>query len=69
MSAFRVGLGAGVDLVATHVPGKPKPYLGLQTGNTFVALAEFISEDDMDALFTALQGVFVIPIDEEGTKQ
>lgn len=65
MSAFRVGLGPDRDLVATHVPGHKKPYLGIQSGNTFLALAEFISDADMDALFEALQGVALIPFAPE----
>jgi hypothetical protein len=62
MSAFRVGLGGGRDLVATHVPGRKKPYLGIQQGSTFLALAQFISDDDMEALYQALQSVVVLPI-------
>lgn len=62
MSAFRVGLGGGRDLVATHVPGRKKPYLGIQQGSTFLALAQFLSDADMEALFEALQGVALIPI-------
>lgn len=63
MSAFRVGLGEDRDLVATHVPGRKKPYLGIQQGSTFLALAEFLSDEDMEALFQALQGVALIPFD------
>ena len=62
MAAFKVGLGDGRDLVATHVPGRKKPYLGIKQGSTFVALAQFISDDDMEALFQALRGVALIPL-------
>lgn len=65
MSAFRVGLGPDRDLVATHVPGHKKPYLGIQQGNTFLALAEFISDEDMEALFQALQNVALIPFESK----
>lgn len=63
MSGFIVGLSGGRDLVATHVPGRKKPYLGIKQGNTFLALAQFISDADMDALRQALEGVAFIPID------
>ena len=62
MSAFRVSLGGGRNLVATHVPGRKNPYHGIQEGSTFVALAQFISDADMEALYEALQGVALIPI-------
>lgn len=63
MSAFRVGLGGDRDLVATHVPGRKRPYLGIQQGSTFLALAQFLSDEDMEALFQAFQGVALIPFD------
>lgn len=62
MGAFSVGLGGDRDLVATHVPGRKKPYLGIQQGSTFLALAQFLSDADMEALYQALKGVAVIPI-------
>lgn len=63
MSAFSVSIGGGRDLVATHVPGRKSPYLGIQSGSTFLALARFLSDEDMEALYEALQGVAILPID------
>ena len=64
MSAFEVSLGGGRKLVATHVPGRKKPYLGIQKGSTFLALAQFLSDEDMEALYRALRGAVFFPTEE-----
>ncbi|RLP68371.1 hypothetical protein D9V30_10300 [Mycetocola reblochoni] len=61
MSGWWVGVGDDAELVARHVPGRDNPYLGIQEGNTFVAVAEFISDADMDYLKAKLAGVFFMP--------
>ena len=59
--SFALDLRGGVELMCTHVPGRKKPYLGIKKGNQFVALAQFLSEDDMQFLYEIFQQrVFVI---------
>lgn len=66
MTGFRVGLGGDRDLVARRAPGHERPLLGIQQGKRFLALAEFISDADMDFLHEALRGVALVPIDPDG---
>lgn len=47
---FELDIRDGDKLVATFVPGRVKPYLGIQRGSTFIALATFISENEMHFL-------------------
>lgn len=63
--AFKVGLSGGRELVASHVPGHKRPYLGIKHGNTFVAVAQFISNEDMEFMFESMQEVFMIPVEDE----
>ena len=64
---WKVNIGEGRELVATRVPNRKKPYLGIQHGSTFLALAQFLSDEDMEFLFQAMQGVVVIPTRAEAT--
>ena len=50
MSGWELDLGAGVTLRAGHVPSRVGAYLGVQKGTTFVAVARFISDADMEFL-------------------
>ena len=60
-ASFALDLLGGVELMCTHVPGKKKPYLGIKKGNQFIALAQFLSKDDMQFLYEIFQQrVFVI---------
>ncbi|MFL2002337.1 hypothetical protein [Microbacterium sp. A1-JK] len=67
---FELDLGDGVKLTVSHVPTRKKPYLGIRQGGTFVALAEFISDADMDYLHDVLKKRIIIvqPIDEGDQK-
>ena len=59
--SFALDLRGGVELMCTHVPGRKNPYLGIKKGNQFIALAQFLSEDDMKFLYEIFQQrVFVI---------
>ena len=59
--SFALDLRGGVELMCTHVPGRKKPYLGIKKGNQFIALAQFLSKDDMQFLYEIFQQrVFVI---------
>lgn len=71
MSGFELDLRDGVTLCASHVPGRKKPYLGIKEGGTFLALAEFISDADLDYLHTVLKSrVFIIqPLDAAQTTE
>lgn len=44
---FELDIRGGDKLVARFVPGRQKPYIGIERGNTFIALASFISENEM----------------------
>lgn len=58
---FALDLRDGVELLATYVPGRKNPYLGIQKGNRFIALAQFISGEDMSFLREILEKrVFII---------
>jgi len=65
VKGFQLDLRDGMTLCASHVPGRTKPYLGIRENGTFLALAEFLSDADMDYLRNVLASrVFVIqPID------
>lgn len=52
---FALDLDGGDHLIATNVPGKDKPYIGIRRGNQFIALAEFISDEDMNFLHEELK--------------
>ena len=58
---WAVSIGGGRQLRAQKVPGRDRPVLGIVKGGTFLVLAEFIADDDMDAMKTALDGVVMIP--------
>lgn len=61
MSGFELDLRDGVTLCASHVPGKKKPYLGISENGVFLALAEFISDADLDYLHEVFKSrVFII---------
>ncbi|UAJ78349.1 hypothetical protein IT072_13890 [Leifsonia sp. ZF2019] len=61
MAGFELDLREGVTLRACHVPGHKNPYLGIQEGSTFVALARFISDKDMEYLHDVLsKRIFII---------
>ena len=57
---FALDLRDGVELMCTYVPGRKEPYLGLRTGNQFVALAQFISGKDMDFLRQTLEARVIV---------
>lgn len=59
---FELDLQGGDKLIASHVPGREKPYLGIRRGNTFIALAEFISDDDMNFLRDELKRRIIMPV-------
>ena len=71
MSGWKLDLGAGVTLRADHVPGRVGAYLGVQKGTTFVAVARFISDADMEFLRETLNERILIlmtqPPGEEAT--
>lgn len=59
--SFSLDLREGVELMCTHIPGKENPYLGIKKGSQFIALAEFLSDDDMQFLYEIFQTrIFVI---------
>ena len=59
--SFSLDLRGGMELMCAHVPGKKKPYLGIKQGSNFIALAKFLSEDDMQFLYEIFRNrVFVI---------
>ena len=62
---FALDLRDGVELVCTYVPNRKEPYLGIQRGSTFVALAQFISGKEMDFLREVLEARIIVvqPID------
>ena len=65
---FALNLSGGDELMAMKVPGKDKPYLGIKRGGTFIALAEFISDDDMNFLHEELKRrtILSVMIDNPG---
>lgn len=58
---FSLDLKDGVSLMTTYIPGHENPYLGVRFDDKFVALAEFISPEDMDFLHEILSSrAFVV---------
>ncbi len=67
---FELDLGNGAKLTASHVPGRKKPCLGITQGGTFLALAEFISDADMQHLREVLkQRIIIVQPLIEGDQQ
>lgn len=67
---FELDLRDGLTLKACHVPGHKKPYIGIQQGSTFVALAAFISDAEMEYLHDVMRKrIFVIQPLNEGEDQ
>lgn len=61
MSGIELDLRDGVALYAGHVPGKKRPYLGIRRGNQMVAVAEFLSDADLEHFADTLKSrVFVV---------
>ena len=59
---FSLDLRDGIELMATYVPNRKEPYLGIKKGNQFVALAQFLSGADMAFLREVLEArIIVIP--------
>jgi len=62
MSAgWEVSLGEGQTLRAMVSADHERPLLGVMKGKTYLVLAEFISEADMEEMKHALEGVVLIP--------
>lgn len=63
---FELDLKDGMKLRACHVPGRKAPYLGIQQGSTFIALARFISDGELQYLHEVMsKRIFIVePIAE-----
>lgn len=63
---FSLNLGRGHELQARRVTGREKPWLGVMVhGETFIALAEFISDAEADYLTNILKARAIIVASEE----
>lgn len=60
-NGWGVSIGGGRQLRAQKIPGRERPVLGIVHSGTFLVLAEFIADEDMEAMKDALAGVVMIP--------